>query len=200
MPIEKKEVVKEQPRPSSTSSSYSNNGANTNKKRQQQQQQQQQQQPSSSEQAALTLLAPPSGRVGLAVALAGRLVAHIGAVLGRVDHAVAVLAAELGMEAEVRVQTRLARLLLHVHGTVALAGCFIAAARHAAALVALGEAVVAGGASAALASDHVRPAVALTAERFTCVCLKAALRIAGALLGAVVVLCRHGDNRAVAEG
>ncbi len=60
MPIEKKEVVKEQPRPSSTSSSYSNNGANTNKKRQQQQQQQQQQ-PSSSEQAALAALIAQSG-------------------------------------------------------------------------------------------------------------------------------------------
>jgi len=91
-------------------------------------------------------------------------VAVVGAANGHGAHAVTVLAAELGVEAEVVVQTRAALPLLHIRRAVALARHLVAAARDAVAPLAGGKAVVAGLAAAALTADHVRLAFAGAAE------------------------------------
>ena len=90
--------------------------------------------------------------------------AVVGAADGQSAHALTVLAAELGVEAEVVVEAGAALPLLHIRRAVALARHLVAAARGAVAPLAGGKAVVAGLAAAALAADHVRLACAGAAE------------------------------------
>lgn len=114
--------------------------------------------------ASLALVAASACRVLDTVALTSLFVADVGVVVCAGGDTLAVLAAELGMEAEVVVQTRLALLFFDVHGTVAFAGDLVAAACYAVAFLALREAVVAGFAAGALTSNDVRFAFAVTAE------------------------------------
>lgn len=114
--------------------------------------------------ASLALVAAPASRVLGTVALACLFVADVGVVDCAGGDTLAVLAAELGMEAEEVVQTHLALFFFNVHGTVAFARDLVAAACDAVAFLALGEAIIAGLAAGALTSNDVRFAFAVTSE------------------------------------